>query len=261
MQQTNNRGLQIGPYRFTPSWFLILVTLIVLSILMNLGFWQLRRAEFKQDQINQIDAFRAKISSESSSYEQFIHYYSDYGFALNEAQINISGSYVPPLTVLYDNRVHNRQVGYQVLSLFRPVDSETHLLINRGWIPLPELRRDILPEIDIPTLELSLSGKLWIPNPDLLTFTSEIFLQKEQTIVAQKLDLTQLAQQLGVQLAPFIMKLDNTEPHGFVREWTPVTEIGTSPEKHQGYAVQWFTMSLAVFIIFIVTNTKRSEAE
>ena len=31
-----------------------------------------------------------------------------------------------------------------------------------------------------------------------------------------------------------------------------------SPEKHLGYAIQWFALALALFVIYIVVNLKHS---
>ncbi|MEM7281577.1 MAG: SURF1 family protein, partial [Pseudomonadota bacterium] len=33
------------------------------------------------------------------------------------------------------------------------------------------------------------------------------------------------------------------------------------PERHIGYAVQWFSLTLALFVIFIVVNTKKVASE
>jgi surfeit locus 1 family protein len=43
------------------------------------------------------------------------------------------------------------------------------------------------------------------------------------------------------------LRLDETTPSALPRYW-PVTSM--SPEKHRGYAVQWFLMAIAVIIAF-----------
>ena len=261
-QTTQNKGSRIGPFLFSPRWFTSICALLVFTILVNLGLWQLRRSEVKQLEIDEIEQFKAQLAQQNPTFQDYLTHYEQYQFALNESPIALAGKYIPnKQTVLLDNRVHARQVGYHAINLFKPDNSDWHILINRGWIPLPQQRRDIVPTIDLPSGHFQLSGKLWVPNPDILTLTEDIFLQKEDTIFAQKLDLTLLAEQLGVQLAPFVMKLQSDQPHGFVRDWIPVTEIGTSPEKHVSYAVQWFGMSLALFIIYIVTNTSRIDSQ
>jgi surfeit locus 1 family protein len=39
-----------------------------------------------------------------------------------------------------------------------------------------------------------------------------------------------------------------------VRNWAPP---GFPPMRHIGYAVQWFALALTLFVIYVVTNTRR----
>ena len=55
---------------------------------------------------------------------------------------------------------------------------------------------------------------------------------------------------------PFIIRLDQQQPHGFLRDW-PV--VSMPPARHYGYAVQWFSMALVVFLIFISLNLKKKK--
>jgi surfeit locus 1 family protein len=50
--------------------------------------------------------------------------------------------------------------------------------------------------------------------------------------------------------------LDADEPDGFLRDWRPQL---LSPEKHLGYAMQWFAMALALVVIYVVVNLRRPE--
>ena len=46
--------------------------------------------------------------------------------------------------------------------------------------------------------------------------------------------------------------------HGFERVWRPVRGIG--PQRHRGYAFQWFSLALALLVIYVVVNTRRHPA-
>jgi surfeit locus 1 family protein len=69
--------------------------------------------------------------------------------------------------------------------------------------------------------------------------------------------LPELQSMFGPSLLPRIVLLDESEPDGFRRDWSArysVTEFG--PEKHIGYAVQWFGLALALIGIYIVVGLK-----
>ena len=71
--------------------------------------------------------------------------------------------------------------------------------------------------------------------------------------------LPELQTIFGATLLPRIVLLDESEPDGFRRDWSAhysVTEFG--PEKHIGYAVQWFGLALALIAIYIVVGLKQA---
>jgi len=49
------------------------------------------------------------------------------------------------------------------------------------------------------------------------------------------------------------VRLDALQPGVYVRNW-PV--ISTSPEKHRGYAIQWFTMATVLLLLYLYISTK-----
>ena len=60
---------------------------------------------------------------------------------------------------------------------------------------------------------------------------------------------------LGVDLLPFVVELDRSESHGFAREWRPHRGIG--PERHRGYAFQWFALAATLLAIYTFVNLRR----
>jgi surfeit locus 1 family protein len=67
-----------------------------------------------------------------------------------------------------------------------------------------------------------------------------------------------LEQQLGRKLLPGLLLLDASLPDGYERIWEG--HIGLRPERHIGYAVQWFALAAAAAIIFIVTSFRTRKA-
>ncbi len=45
--------------------------------------------------------------------------------------------------------------------------------------------------------------------------------------------------------------LDEGQPDGFVRDWRPP---GMTPEKHVGYAIQWFGLATTVAVTWLVLS-------
>ena len=61
---------------------------------------------------------------------------------------------------------------------------------------------------------------------------------------------------LGQPLYPGVLLLDPVAADGFRRDWQPA---GMTPERHVGYAVQWFALSLTLLVLYVVVNLKPRE--
>jgi surfeit locus 1 family protein len=64
---------------------------------------------------------------------------------------------------------------------------------------------------------------------------------------------------LGVEVESRIILLDAGVPDGFERKWRPA--LGFGPERHLGYAVQWFAFALVAIVMFVALNLKRAGPE
>jgi cytochrome oxidase assembly protein ShyY1 len=72
----------------------------------------------------------------------------------------------------------------------------------------------------------------------------------------QHLDIAELGAALGQALYPYALVLDEGQPGLFQRDWQP--GVTMTPEKHLGYAVQWFGLAVALLIIYVGVNTRRA---
>lgn len=59
-------------------------------------------------------------------------------------------------------------------------------------------------------------------------------------------------------VAPHILLLDPTNADGFERQWNIHSRF--SPDKHIGYAVQWFAFAVCAIVIFLMVSFKRESA-
>ena len=219
---------------------------IVFPILISLGFWQLDRADIKQ---HQLDTFNER--SNQPAMLLTVDMVPDNNDVLYKKFI-VQGRYNTKQYFLIDNRVHQQQVGFYVISLFNVKDSDKKILVNRGWVKGNRYRAD-LPVIETPGEEITIQGEGYIPRKNFFAMdNSEIDIQKFPHVI-QNIDFTAISEALKSDLYPFILRLDNKDKTGFVRDWKVVT---SSPEKSQSYAAQWFTMALVVVLIYLSTCFK-----
>jgi len=67
----------------------------------------------------------------------------------------------------------------------------------------------------------------------------------------------QLAEVYGQPLLPVVLLLDADSGPGFIRDWQAP---GLPPERHIGYAVQWWAFALLLVGLFVGFNLKRRDA-
>ena len=233
-------------WEFRVSAIPALATLVLFPLLMALGFWQLGRAEIKAEQLT--------LRSQRSE-----HHVLDLA-RLGELraqdryrEVEGRGQYLVDRQILLDNRTHAGQAGYHVLT---PVllEAGTAVLVNRGWIALGGTR-EVLPALPAPQGEVVVRGILDRPPRPGLRLGEGIVAKSGWPMVVLEVDFDDLSNLLDSTLVPALVLLDPDEPGGFVRHWEPDREFG--PDRHRGYAAQWFLLAAALLVIFIVVNVRR----
>ena len=71
-------------------------------------------------------------------------------------------------------------------------------------------------------------------------------------------DADAIGKALGVAVAPRVIRLDPKLPVGYARDLNILPNT-LPPERHLGYAVQWWALSLAVFITALVLSIRKSK--
>ena len=66
----------------------------------------------------------------------------------------------------------------------------------------------------------------------------------------------ELEKALGLDLVPGLVLLDADQPDGFRRNWRP-SDFG--PERHIGYAVQWFALAITLVVLFLAWSFRKSD--
>jgi surfeit locus 1 family protein len=219
-------------------WLFTLLWLGILAVMVSAGFWQLGRAEEKR-QIQQ------RLAAEQPERPVFRE---DWQNLQAFAPVSIYGRF-EPVHFLLSNQIIDGQVGYFAFTAFR-TSEQLLLLINRGWVANHDQPLDVAP------VHVELTGLVadW-PRPGFQLGEQPLSDEHRQVVTYLPDDTTQqwLAAQLCAdrpcQVLPKVMKLDAAAPHGFVRKWQqPVM----TPAKHQAYAVQWFSMSAVLCLVWLI---------
>lgn len=235
-------------FRFEVNWKLLISSLIFLPILVTLGFWQLNRAEQKRTILQTIEEQQALapvdlnnwLSLEDSSLSEFTH-----------RRVSAEGQFDAARYWLLENQVVNGTVGYDIVMPFK-LDDDQWLLVNRGWIAGSGYR-DRPPQLSTPDDAVELTGVLVKPSKNRL-LRNQLSTSGPNTWPKMMLaiDLTVMAQQFDQPFLPLVMELDDSS-HAALQ--IQRRQINMPPVKHVGYAVQWFSLAIALTILCLVANS------
>lgn len=235
-------------YRFRPPWWSVLLMLILGVFFLRLGFWQLDRAEEKKAIIS---AYRQAAKSTPRDLDSALAS-GNGGASLFAQSVTINGTFDVEHSLLLDNQVMAQQPGYRVWTPVR-LASGRLALVDRGWVPMNPDRR-ILPEIRAPAGQVELRG-VWqpLPRPGIRLAADDCDRSRWPRVV-QYPRFEELQCLLGDSLVEGLLWLDPGERHGFRREWASNT---FPPERHYGYALQWFSLAATLLVLFIVLNVRK----
>jgi cytochrome oxidase assembly protein ShyY1 len=229
--------------QFDLEWRTTAFTLVLLPVLISLGFWQLQRADEKAALGKTWEARQVQPAVPVEAVLELAPQ------ALAYLPVSASGRYEQQRYFLLDNRSRDRQFGYEVLALFRPASGAPLLLVNRGWVA-GDASRLSLPQIPA-AQQQSLAGYVYVaPGEPYLLAEQQLVDEWPQRL--QAVDAALIAQLLGEPVFPYPVRLHDDQPDALLAQWAVVN---VSPEKHTGYAVQWFSMALALVIIFIFRSS------
>ncbi|TFH12321.1 MAG: SURF1 family protein [Nitrosomonadales bacterium] len=210
--------------------------------MVMLGNWQLSRAqekEARQEQLNRLSQ-QPVISLPTTLIKL-----EDYQFR----KVEVHGTYVPSHTIYLDNKINQGRAGYQVITPVKLGESSMHVLINRGWVAAGRTRSE-LPNIPTPSSRITVSGIANSPTMRTLELSTETVSGQ----VWENLHLDRYRKTTGLTLQPLVILQENDVKDGLVRQWSR-PDSGAS--RNLGYAFQWFSMALAVLILYLVLSVKR----
>lgn len=241
-------SVRIGNRVFAPRPWAVLVTAATLAAFVSLGYWQLGRAREKQALIDSfIAGNQTSVDAAGLGFDEIARY----------QHVRLRGSYDVTRQILLDNMPSNRtgRPGYRVLTPLDRSDGRGWVLVDRGWVPLGATR-ERLPVVTVGVREREVRGRLdRLPVPGLRLGQAVAPGTEGWPRVMNFPVQADIEAALGVEVESRIVLLDPDLPEGFEREWRP--SLGFGPERHLGYAIQWFAAALAAAVIFIALSLRR----
>ncbi|GAA3912135.1 SURF1 family protein [Litoribacillus peritrichatus] len=208
-----------------PFYWIFMLLVIALGI--RLGVWQLDRADQKEQ----------ALKLEQNRQVQLI-----------------SGKFLASPIILLDNQHAHGKVGYEVIQFFSPSGSGQKILVNRGWVPahsqrsvIPPLERPSDVKVSLPLKQHTLSTRSPSHNTEWLT---------KDILRVQAIN-------------PELLSTLNQPRLDYLRLQSHNTALTTNhwinnqmaPEKHMGYAVQWFLLTAVAAIILLISSIHRKKAD
>ena len=233
--------------RFRPLFWPTVFSLPALLICLALGVWQIERLFWKQDLIAQRQAGLAatpiavpKTLAEARGME--FRHVSDQGVFLNDKEIYLGAT------------SEGGGQGYQILTPLLEPEGRV-VFVDRGYIPA-ELRDPARRAAGQITGTVRLEGLLRLPpagkpnwflpanRPDLNYW---FWVDLPAMSVADKLD----------RVAPFYIDADATpNPGGWPKGG--VTRLSL-PNNHLQYAITWFSLAVALIVIYVLFHRRNAE--
>ena len=168
------------------------------------GLWQWRKAETKTN-------LQAELDTRSSSLPVAMPTIPADAESLRFRRVVIRGTFDASRQVLIDNRLHQEQAGYHVITPLRLEGSAMHVLVNRGWLPAAADHR-ILPQAAVPAGTIELTGIAVVPGQRFFNLAPQPASGWDP--VWQNLDLERFRQVVTYPLQPVVIQLDAGSPGG-----------------------------------------------
>lgn len=229
-------------YRFRPPVWATLVAVGGIVLTLALGNWQMHRARYKEDlQNRQTELARQAVINMNAE-----EINPD---ALVLRRVYVTGEYDPSRAVYLDNRVYKHQAGLHVIMPLRLTGSNRYVLVNRGWVAA-ERERGKPPVVKTPDGVQKVSGIAVAPSGKFIELSGKV----AEGAIWQNLALDRYKKSTGLDVLPVIVLQTDAMEDGLIRDWPP-PDLGRNT--HLAYAVQWFALSIAILIYYVVVNVRR----
>jgi surfeit locus 1 family protein len=220
-----------------------LAAVLVLFACAKLSLWQLDRAEEKADLMRQWESAAALDLGSLENVELPLY-----------SEVAGRGRFDPERQILLDNQIRNNHPGVHVFTPFMPEGSTRIILVNRGWQPW-QRRSGQWPQFETPTGPILLRGRISEPpRVGVQIGRAEALDPAQWPNLMTYFDIERIRDAMGPTVFGQVILLD--PEHAAHLTGDPWRLINMGPEKHRGYAFQWASIGLAVFLIWLILTLR-----
>jgi cytochrome oxidase assembly protein ShyY1 len=234
--------LKAGPGQLELRILPILMLVVFLPILLRLGLWQLDRAAFRQQAMNEFER-AAKSPAVHLEHESVLT-------SAPFVNVKLQGTVQWRTQYLLDNQVHNTVTGYEVLApvLYAPGKV---VLVSRGWVPaLPP------PLVQTPPASMQFDDMVTVEGLAVSVNRPASVIKDNSNVwprIIQREDFDAIASELGAEVLPRVIQ-PHTLNWGYRKIWKPARR---GPLVNYGYAAQWFGMAMLLTAGVFAMSWKR----
>jgi surfeit locus 1 family protein len=244
-------SLSIGSRRFAPHAWAVALTAVLVAAFVSLGWWQIGRAHEKRAMMESFErGAGTSVALDAADIDELPRY----------QHVSAAGQYEPARQILLDNMPSSTgQPGYRVLTPLHRGGAERILMVDRGWVPLGATRQQ-LPVVAVEGGRRSVAGRLdQLPVPGVRVGGAQAPGETGWPRVLNFPTQADVETALGQPVESRILLLDASSPDGYQRSWRP--SVGFPPERHLGYAIQWFALAVTLIVIFVALSLENATGE
>lgn len=229
------------------AWLLLVAGLL---LFVSAGRWQYGRADLKYQQIA---AFDAAIQAEPMPLSP-----GQRDAVVGYDRVLVRGELLDQRYLL-DNQVRDGRVGIDVFAPLRRDDGGV-MLVALGWLAYDGAQRrlPVLPGVDegIGGNGADWAGVLAPPPSHGLRLGRDWHEQPGYPKLMPYFALDEIADDLGLALNARVLRVDpDRDSAVWRRDWRPAQ--GMPPERHLAYAWQWWSLAIAILVVFVVVHLVR----
>lgn len=222
------------------------ITLVLSLVFVRLGLWQVERLrERRAANAIALAAREAEPVTLSTTHPEWS--------TLGNRRIVIEGTYDFANELVLRGQSASGVPGVRIVTPLRPLQGDTAILVQRGFVPSP----------DATTVDLAP-----LSEPGVVRVTAIGFVLPDTAVAGdprtaggrttwRRIDLTALRQQVSYPLAPILaLQLPDSALPAQPRRDAPAL-LDDGP--HLSYAVQWFSFALTALVIGVLVGFRKGE--
>ena len=228
---------------FSPRWVLVhLGVALLVFVMINLGFWQLRRLDEKK-------IFNARVAAHTAAPVTDYTKRIPSTLAPEWSRVQLAGQYDEEHTVTIINRSQDGSAGYDIAVPFITEDG-SRILINRGFVPLA------VKHPGAPSGTIRVVG--YLRKTQSRTAVGAIDSTSSTNTEFQRFDLPLIAKATDVSLLDTTYVQLIKESVSSPSQWPATVAMPALDEgPHLSYAVQWFFFSATALTAWVLVVRRK----